>query len=246
MIRIKQLGNGGGLNPLMTNSSFLIEYSINKYLLFDCGFNIMERLIKEEENDDKFKISQITHVFISHVHDDHVGNLETLIFYNYFKNNVVTNILCGNDDVSKYAASKYTKILSGCRLVHPEMFTITRLFLNQPVPFKLDNTNLYITENYHGDKESNGLIIKDAIYGNCIFISGDTKANPDIEKRVCEQLDNYKTNLLFHDFSYWNVPSKNVHACKNDFEAEYSDVFKSNIIKYHTGDDDFNKNWYKL
>ena len=88
-MKIKQLGNGGGLNPQMTNSSFLINLGTDKepeYLLFDCGFNIMQKLIELEKNNE-IKIKDIRCVYISHLHDDHVGNLETLIHWQFFKNN---------------------------------------------------------------------------------------------------------------------------------------------------------------
>jgi len=53
--------------------------------------------------------------------------------------------------------------------------------------------------------------------------------------------DNIKA-MIFHDFSNWNAPSKQIHACESDFEAEYSQEFKDRVIKYHNGED-FDESW---
>ena len=91
-MKIKQLGNGGGIASALeghVNSAFLIDLyeDHSEYLLFDCGYNIMKRLEEEQRDNEHFEIAKIKHVIISHKHDDHCGNLETLIYWNYFKNN---------------------------------------------------------------------------------------------------------------------------------------------------------------
>ena len=83
---IQQIGNGGGLSP-STNSSFLI----NGNLLVDCGRNIYDKL--HELNIISFKDDKtITDVFITHTHDDHIGSLSALIYFNYFIKNKITNV----------------------------------------------------------------------------------------------------------------------------------------------------------
>ena len=240
-MKIKQLGNGGGLDYMQTNSSFLIEND-GKYILIDCGFNIMERLQREEDTDDNFKISKITDVFITHNHADHVGNLETLIFYSFFK---LGNILSIHVPDEMKNINGINKTLVGGSMQRTTICEV--LITSCYTPYKTNSMKVAATPVYHCDDSAYGFIITSK--GNCVFISGDTKANANIEERVLDRMqketvDPDKT-LFFHDFSNWNAPSRNVHACESDFEIEYSKEFKDKIIKYHHGGE-FNKEWQIL
>lgn len=248
-MRFIQLGNGGGLNPLMTNSSFLVEININEYLLFDCGFNVMQRLTEIENNpSNEFSISQIRHVFISHIHDDHVGNIETLMFWNYFKNNVKMKFYCANDDVTTLLQLKLnSKLYSGGKVQDIPFFKkIVRMnSYDKYIINKNVNINLKVLQNtYHGDTESNGLVILDKKYG-ALVITGDTKASSLLENEI-KEITKDRLTKIFHDKSNWNAPSKNVHACESDINAEYSEDFINSLTYYHTGSDDFNKEWQNI
>jgi hypothetical protein len=39
--------------------------------------------------------------------------------------------------------------------------------------------------------------------------------------------------LIFHDYSFWDAPSRQVHACDSDVDVEYSALFVSQAIMYH-------------
>ena len=242
-MRIKQLGNGGGLNPQQTNSSFLIELEKDKYLLFDCGFNIMSRLIEEENNDTNFKIENIKYVFISHTHDDHIGNLETLIYWNYFKNNKTMTVLYASEEVEIAVSKIKQNLYSGGRVVYTPLYKTNKLTYNTKLT---KECTLHAVEGYNGPCISHGALISDKT--NQIFISGDTKATSSIEERLSYYDFNLtsESSILFHDFSSWNAPSKNIHACESDFTIEYSEEFQKKAIKYHTGDDNFFKDWREL
>jgi phosphoribosyl 1,2-cyclic phosphodiesterase len=245
-MKILQLGNGGGLNPSMTNSSFLIDYSpepgernnVPQYILFDCGFNIMQRLI-ELEKDNEIQIKNITHMFISHTDDDHIGSAQTLIYWNYFKNNKVMSVY-GNEEVLQHFY-KVNYLRSGGASKRVDILKLVSM-KNNPVVNINYNTEFIMTPAFHGVRETNGIVLKQK--ASWIFISGDTVANEEIEKVVNESVHTeYQSCLFFHDYSCWNAPSKNVHACESDFTIEYSQKFQDNCIKYHTGDADFNKEW---
>jgi len=246
-MKYRQLGNGGGLNPLSTNSSFLIEIAFDEYLLFDCGFNIMEALIKEQEDEtSSFHISQIKHVFISHIHDDHVGNVETLMYWNYFKNNVKLRFYYGNSEVENFYESKLKNcLLSGCEEIYTVIY-VTRE-VQRKYAFNLGNRDLYaLVSTYHGPTISTGLVIRED--DKVLIITGDTKASTQLMNEIHNQLhssdeiDKYK---IFHDFSNWNAPSKNVHACQNEIDVEYTPEFISELTYYHT-DEEFDDFWQTL
>lgn len=243
---IKQLGNGGGLNPLLTNSSFLIDLydTHSEYLLFDCGFNVMARLLEEQDNDPYFEISKIKHVVISHKHDDHCGNLETLIYWNYFKNNVIMSFYVASPDlaatimdttkIQKNFKTEYILTYSELHIVYGRLDD----FMLLPFIFRdmeKERVNICFSDVYHGSKPAVGMYIQDA--NRSIFISGDTKANIHIEE-AAEDAD-----IIFHDYSYWDNESDNIHTCKTDYDRVYSQKFKDKVIKYHTGNIHFNENW---
>ena len=246
-MRFIQIGNGGGLNPLLTNSSFLIEMKTNEYLLFDCGFNIMQRLIElENDSSNEFCISQIKYVFVSHIHDDHVGNIETLMFWNYFKNNVKMKFYCASDEVYSYLVTKLTSaIYSGGRLQDISTYEKIVLMNDYDTYIVNPNTNLKALQNtYHGDTESNGLVILSKKYG-ALVITGDTKASSLLEDEIKEITKDRKTKI-FHDFSNYNAPSKNIHACESDINSEYTEDFIDSLKYYHTDTSNFNQKWQDI
>jgi ribonuclease BN (tRNA processing enzyme) len=251
-MRIKQLGNGGGLDPLATNSSFLIDVSNEidetSYILFDCGHNIMRKLIELEE-EGVIKIEDIKHVFISHLHDDHVGNLETLIYYQYFKNNVVMNVYSGEGIENKlrckiselnflYDNGKNVSIILAKYIVIDDTYCV--------IHPDISHIQMTSVKGYHGNSQSYGLILVDNETQFKIFISGDTRGYSDIEKKVNSIVNQYdKRCLLFHDFSEWDCPEKNVHMCDTNMNEEYSPEFINNLLFYHTNKK-FNSDWIEV
>ena len=90
-MRIRQLGNGGAFHFKQINTSFLI--SLDNYddgdvdngtkLLFDCGRNVVDKLDELAEKEE-FNYSNLKYVYISHMDDDHIGSLKSLIYYMFF------------------------------------------------------------------------------------------------------------------------------------------------------------------
>lgn len=238
-MKIKQLGNGGGFDFNQTNSSFLIspDDKETEYLLFDCGFNVMARLQNEE---DPIDISKINNVFISHMDEDHVGNLKMLIYWRYFMLQKPTNVVCSsllNEKLISYL-DEMNKELIGSQSTVANMYTITTISnLSNEVGF----WRMQTTPTFHGSIVCNGLIISSEARKG-IFISGDTKSSKIIED-VVKKYEYKNGNILkFHDYSNWDCVTRNVHACRTDYGIEYSEEFQKDTIKYHTGEN-FNKGW---
>ena len=236
-MKIKQLGNGGGFDFNQTNSSFLINYD-GTNMLFDCGFNIMNRLTSDKDID----IEKIDYVFISHMDEDHVGNLKMFIYWRYFTYHKKTTIICNSNIYTQIG--DYLKDLNfemiGSQNVEAEMFRIEYTTYNESI--KINNIKITLTKCNHGNLATSGAIFEGCFNGktldnSSIFISADTKASKYIEEASKD------CDLIFHDFSNWDFVTRNVHTCKTDFELEYSEEYKNKAIKYHTGDLNFNKNW---
>ena len=94
-MKIKQIGNGGAFNYKETNSSFLIENN-DKYLLFDCGHSVYQKL-RELDESKEILLKDLQAVYISHFDDDHIGSLKTLIYYQYFVNQIILDIIVAEE-----------------------------------------------------------------------------------------------------------------------------------------------------
>jgi len=259
-MEIKQLGNGGGLDLIDTNSSFLIKFNSKEYLLFDCGRNVIDALLVLENSDDEFEIKYIKHIFISHMHDDHMGSLQTLIFHNYFVNNVTTILYAGlGSGVRKYA-NRINTTYKDSNVCHKDIVDITysnSRYHPDYIKFNIERSDasyeitIDIYPMFHKIIKSYGIIITEVNITNYrnsvikrILITGDTKANGVIEN-ICIRNNFKETDLIFHDFSNYNVPSNNPHTCESDFNAAYSEDFRKRVTKYHTGGS-FNTEWVVL
>lgn len=76
-----------------------------------------------------------------------------------------------------------------------------------------------------------------------VVVTGDTKANPDIEKFAFktfryEERECSAKLLVFHDYSKFDSVL-NPHANAKDFDEIYSPEFKQYVVKVHTGEENF-------
>ena len=93
---LKFLGIGSGFESALGNTSAFFTDSDNNLYLIDCGFDVFTKLknfrLLEEFNN-------IT-VFLTHLHDDHVGSLGSLIFYCYFNLNKKITVRFPSSDLA--------------------------------------------------------------------------------------------------------------------------------------------------
>jgi ribonuclease BN (tRNA processing enzyme) len=76
-MEIKFIGTGGAFDMDYGNSAAIVHCN-GKNILVDCGHTVFPKLLKLN------LIKDIDYILITHLHDDHVGSLSTLIFYCYF------------------------------------------------------------------------------------------------------------------------------------------------------------------
>lgn len=74
------LGSGGAFHVARGNTSAYLELG-GELILFDCGEDVFAKLVKHELLEKKSRV----HIFITHLHSDHIGSLGTLIAYLYYK-----------------------------------------------------------------------------------------------------------------------------------------------------------------
>ena len=227
-MKIQCIGSGGAFDTNEPNSSFVINYNYSgedKVMLFDCGYNIFQEL-KENYND---LIKDINIVFISHLDDDHIGSLKSLIYYRYFVLGLKTEILRPEQNEIAKEIAFYLKDMNKEWIGSKQEPANIWGFCSQ------GNIKQTIC-NHH--IQAHGLIIREELQGyknySRIFISGDTKASAIFERKLeLQENDNSKRTLIFQDFSLWDCVTKQTHACETDCNLEYTPLFLNKMIKYH-------------
>lgn len=245
-LQIKQIGNGGAFNFKETNSSFLIK-SDKTTMLFDCGHNVYHKLRALHELNE-FNLKDLKAVYISHFDDDHIGSLKTLIYYQYFVNNVILDIII--DEQLNDEMQYFLRDLDG---YNSDFIKIKDTLYNIVLLTKDDITQYNDLELLTFECEHHipcfGLIIHSEEAKRYIIISGDTKAIPHLDEEILmlkeseNELDKNCEFLVFHDFSNWDCPEKQVHMCKSDMEQNYKSEFIEMLNFYHNDDLNYNKDW---
>ncbi|MCZ2357564.1 MAG: MBL fold metallo-hydrolase [Bacteroidia bacterium] len=85
-MKIQFIGTGGAFDIEQGNSSALLNVH-EKTILIDCGYAVYPKLRQLN------LVETIDAVLITHLHDDHVGSLTTLIFHLYFLAGRKTTVL---------------------------------------------------------------------------------------------------------------------------------------------------------
>ena len=238
MITVKVIGDGGAFDTDKVNSSFLI----NGEILYDCGYSVFAEL---KRGDDKEVIKNIKTVIISHMDDDHMGSLKTLLFYRYFSLGESTVVIC-NEEVARYLEGINSEV-KGSRKVHAQIATIRGVY---NIGDELHRKHGIMAKPFFGNHHVPVFGVIFYSENAVLAISGDTKASSEFEDMIVAIHDSYAisydNSLIFHDFSYWDAPSRQVHACYSDYNVEYSSEFRKNAIRYHNSKCSIAGNLYRL
>ena len=227
------------------NSSFLIETSplsiepaTTIKILFDCGCNTF--------NYYKNNLKDIDYVFISHTHFSHIGGLERLIFYRYYMQGGKTTRIIAGDEVKK----ELEIILKDCNKSYKDNKIINTKLFEIVTEIDIPTYDIELIKGNHIVKSNYGLLIKDKPedlnFGipTALFISGDTKASENIKNKLQNLLDKGFNLTVFHDLSFRDDESNNIHCCPTDFKRVYSSLFiNQNIRLYNYHNEGFNLNY---
>ncbi len=223
------IGTGSAFTVGYNNyhSNILIENNSNHKLLIDCGSDA--RFACHELG---LTYRDITDVYISHLHYDHVGGLEWLAFCRKFDPNCSKpNLYISSDIIDDL----WEKTLSGgMRTIEEETSSIDtffeikaispkkRGFEWQNITFKLIKTLHFIHNSYL--MPSYGLFF--TANNTKILITTDTRFNPKDFKPYYEKAD-----VIFHDCETISIPS-NVHAHYDELKT-LSPKIKAKTWLYH-------------
>lgn len=221
------LGSGSaftiGSDNFQSNMLFISES--NRKLLIDCGTDIRFSLYQAG-----LSYQDITDIYISHLHSDHVGGLEYIGFSTKFDPSCPKPILHLSQDI---AVDLWHKSLAGgMEAIEGELACLETFFDIRPLKpngcFSWENIQFRLVKLNHVDT---GFILMPAyglffeINGQKIFLSNDTK--------LClERLQFYyeTADLIFHDCEITHFPTT-VHAHYTELAALPLDI-KAKIWLY--------------
>jgi ribonuclease BN (tRNA processing enzyme) len=230
---VRVIGDGGAFDTKKTNSSFFIKTS-TKGILYDCGYNVFPELMRLDDEDGAEIIDSIDTIIISHDDDDHMGSVKSLLFYKYFVRKSPPVMIYCPDHMAEMFTSMNSE-MKGSVSVHAKIVNVSSI---RRLRDRIDARDIRIEE-FKGvhHTEAYGIIIRDDV-GGVVAISGDTKAQEGFEDRLRKisregGYSGVSDMLIFHDYSEWDAPSRQVHACKSDYDIEFSGEFKKTAKKYH-------------
>ena len=233
MIKTTLLGSGGAFDPLST--SFLIDDTF----LIDCGNEVIKKYSNFTENS---ILDNVKYLFLTHSHNDHIGGLETLLYYLLVKNNMedLDLSIYGNQDCLDFFLN--TAIFKEYKKLEREDFVKFILIPNfESIPISFSNDNLLVTSvktaHMLGNILSNAFIFtrSDMSFKHTVIITGDLDS---VHSDFTPEIVNSPLTILFHDVGWTGLPSiegtnfSKVHPTEKEVFDFYGN--SSHIIGIHT------------
>jgi len=232
----KILGNGGAFDKLST--AYLIESKI----LVDCGQTVISSMIGDKLYSPE--LDMIEHLFITHIHSDHINGLESLLYNRFIKRNFEYDnnfTIYGTREVLEYYKSIAFSKDSFNNGEYYQPFKFVELPLNGGSSILIEDLNIYV--NFVKAKHmNNSLECLTYIFGDIksyaikkIIITGDI--DQPSELITSNMID--KNTLIFYDMGWTGLPNVERYYKFHPTEEEIYNIFgkNDNIIGIHTSAD---------
>ena len=237
-MKVTFLGVGSAFSKANSNSNLLVE-SGNIKLLIDCGPTASASLIKYGSS-----IADITHIFISHLHADHIGGLEEFAFMSRLVFKTCPKIVTTSTLIDRLWNSSLRGGLEYIELnpndTNPQ--TLNDFFASESLAFEEwsrleeESLELYLHPTNHVKMmESYGLQVR---AGNSpeqrFFYSSDTRFDQELIEEASKSC-----SVIFHDCQLYDAGGNNdlgVHTSYNQL-CQLSPEIRQKIWLYHYGDE---------
>ncbi len=228
-MKLTFLGTGSAFTVGVDNfhSNMILEDGNSHRLLIDCGSDARHSL-----NELKLSHRDITDVYISHLHSDHVGGLEWLAFKCKFDPEGPHKPII---HISEQLVDQlWEHVLSGgLHSLHEEVSELDTYFHVKPVgknntfTWRSTKFELVQTEHvYNGEKRVPSFGLFFAVNGKKVFITTDTQFKPEEYKSYYEKAD-----IIFHDCETAKSAS-GVHARYEQLKT-LTPAIKAKMWLYH-------------
>jgi len=222
------IGSGGAFTVGDNfQSNMLLQADPNNRLLIDCGSDARHALYRLG-----FTYRDIEHVYISHLHADHVGGLEWLGFARFFDPDCDQPRIYISEDLLPTLWDEC--LAAGMHSIEEYEASLATYFDVQTITtdhnqFTWANTQfeLIATEHVYNDHKwvpCYGLSF--TVNNKRIFITTDSRYTPDKFKQIYQQAD-----IIFHDCETAQLPS-GVHAHFSELCQLPKDI-KAKMWLYH-------------
>lgn len=209
MIKVKFIGTGGAFDVDYFNSAALVSIA-GKRILVDCGNRIYSRLIEKDA------IHGIDYVLITHMHDDHIGSLSSLILhYFHFLPAQAPLKLVYTDEYQKDELTGYLTY----SLLHPEQKVQLVSINDLPFVTCIDTFGLHVRQ-----LATRGFLFRSG--DEAVAYSGDVGDADVIFKSLIAE--NLEGAIVFHELIFQKGIS--AHVYYKDL-YKYRDKFR--IYGYH-------------
>lgn len=216
-MQVQPLGTGGAFSELETC------YLVNECVLIDCGPSAIKRTFNDGRAD------KITHVFLSHIHNDHVGGFETLYYYRkYVAQDPIVEVYCPGE---YYKLSQHLACMNK-EFGHKEdlKYNFLAYHVNTAISIDTPHGPLSIRPMRvkHSILEAYAFELIDLITGNICIISGDTDGPIEVNSP--------RYDLMFHDIGWEGLPASadksKVHPRESELVGRYG--ADAPIVAIHT------------
>ncbi|KZN45038.1 ribonuclease Z [Pseudoalteromonas luteoviolacea] len=204
------LGVGDASSVELGNSACLLIRNNLPWLLIDCGHDTLRRFAEVFSN----RLPE--HIFITHLHYDHVGGLEQLYFKAALAGKPVRLYVPVSLVTQLCAMLRYTKLAE-------EKTDVWQTFILHPVSEYFWHQDLKVYTypvRHHAPNSAFALHLP-----GVMFYSGDTRPIPELLSHVSA-----KSEIIFHDCAVAGNPS---HSGIDDLLREYSGALLSRLCVYH-------------
>lgn len=227
-MKLKFLGAGSAftLDPHNYQSSMLLIDDNKNMLLIDCGSDSRRSLYEAG-----FTYRDIHHIYITHLHSDHIGGLEWLAFNTKFDPTCSKPVLHISETMID--ALWQNALSAGLSSLGNEKAELDSYFvldiIKQNDPLRWQNLKMDLISNLHYksnaiEMPTYGLFF--SISKTKIWITGDTQFTPDRHLECYSQAD-----LIFHDCETSTARST-VHAHYEELLTLPQEI-RSKIWLYH-------------